>query len=181
MKDNLEDFITENRAAFDEATPNLKVWADIDKRIDQPQSSRSIFPVLRKLAAVFALLGIGALIGISMLNQKQLGSDNNLAALGNEYQEIEAFYQVQISQKVAQLANFQYDQSIKEDLVQLDEFLEELKVALQEAPKEKEEEIINAMINNYKTRVELLERVLEHLKSNDTYNQRSSPQYQKSI
>jgi len=45
MKDQLEDYIRENREAFDDAVPSLKVWAAIDKELStqtstEPKTSR---------------------------------------------------------------------------------------------------------------------------------------------
>jgi len=82
-------------------------------------------------------------------------------SLTEEFLEVEQFYQKQISSKVNQLASMSdYDQSVEDDLAQLDTSIQELKEEIAEAPKGSEAEIINTMIHNYKTKVELLERIL---------------------
>ena len=165
-EDDLEKFIQENRAAFDERMPSLKVWASIDKQLAQkPTQQRvSIFSIVRKVAAVLAIMTMGGLLAIYFLNT-QNGEEKDIAQLHPDFEEIESYYQSAINQKVAQLTSLEYDPSIQEDLEQLDEFLEELKIALHESPKGKEEEIINAMINNYQTRMKILERVLDQIET----------------
>ena len=50
-------------------------------------------------------------------------------------------------------------------VAQIDELLEELKTELDNAVKGSEEQIINAMINNYQTKLAILERVLQRIQS----------------
>ena len=172
MKDNLEDFVREHRAAFDDAMPPLKVWSKIDKKLEEKPPTRkiSVISIIRNVAAVFALMAIGALMAMYLMGTQAQIEEKSIAVLNPDYEEIEAYYKSQISKKVALLSHFKYDPSIEEDLEQLDDFLQELKIALREAPKGKEEQIINAMINNYKTRMEILERVLNQIQTKNQKN-----------
>ena len=90
-----------------------------------------------------------------------------------EFSEISKYYQQEVQQKKAKLASYQVDQSLEHDLQQLDELTKELKMEFEEAPAGTEEQIINAMISNYQTKLEILERVLERVQSTNQKNANS--------
>lgn len=163
--DNLENFIRSNREDFDMSSPDLKVWANIDRDLE-PRRSRRL-PLWRNLviaASVLFLIGIGTMIGLQINH----GADayRTLSDVSLEHQELEQYYENQLREKTALLASYgNSDHSVDEDLFQLEGFLNELQDELQEAPKGSEEQIINAMIENYQDRLEILERVLSRIKT----------------
>ena len=176
MKDNLEQFIQDNRQEFDREIPSLKVWAAIDKELNtDPEEkpvgkTRSMWRYAWIAASVAFLLASGAFIGIQMTGgQSEIAS---LSDVSTEYEEMEVYYQKQIQEKVALLARYD-DQTVTKDLEQVDEFMKELQQELKEAPKGNEEKIINAMIDNYQTKVNILERVLERIQSSNRKNLKS--------
>jgi len=176
MKDNLEQFIQDNRQEFDREIPSLKVWAAIDKELNtDPEEkpvgkTRSMWRYAWIAASVALLLASGAFIGIQMTGeQSEIAS---LSDVSTEYAEMEVYYQKQIQEKVALLARYD-DQTVTKDLEQVDEFMKELQQELKEAPKGNEEIIINAMIDNYQTKVNILERVLERIQSSNRKNLKS--------
>ncbi len=168
MKDSLEKFITQNRDSFDKEVPSLKVWAEIDKKMSaktQKVKPRSLWRHVWMAASIVFLLTAGALIGIQVTRD---AADNEMAdqeTWSKEYQEMESFYKGQVKEKVAQLAHYNEDPSINEDLQQIDDFLLELKGELKDTPKGSEEQIVNALISNYKTKLAILERVLDRIQS----------------
>ncbi len=172
MKDNLEDFIRSNRADFDMESPDLKVWANIDKNLGKPQVPRriSLWRSFAAAASVLLLLGVGTLIGMQ-INQGE-AIHQSLADVSLEHQELQQYYEVQLKEKTALLASFHSDPTVYEDLQQLESFLEELKGELSAAPKGSEEQIVNAMIENYQDRLAILERVLSRIKSDSKGSQK---------
>ncbi|MDV7393244.1 hypothetical protein RZS08_17865, partial [Arthrospira platensis SPKY1] len=56
---------------------------------------------------------------------------------------------------------------VQPDLLQLDEFYQELQLELDRAPKGSEEQIIQAMIRNHQIKLDILERVLEKVQTNN--------------
>jgi len=167
MKDRLEQFINENRADFDNEIPNLKVWADIDKQINTDGGGakrRTLWRYAWIAASILFLLTSGAFIGQRILAPSEAElADTELVS--PEFEEMEAYYQSQIKQKKAQLARYSEDTSVEQDLLQIDTFMEELKQELKNAVKGNEEQIINAMINNYQTKIAILERVLDRIQT----------------
>ena len=64
QRDYLEQFIHDQRDAFDRSVPELQVWGEISQELDRRQSRRLAFwKIGRAAAAVVALLACGALLG----------------------------------------------------------------------------------------------------------------------
>ena len=171
QRDHLEQFILSNRESCDEATPGLQVWGEINQALDRRQSRRlALWQVSRAAAAVVILLACGALIGVYLFGnpEHQVAS---LERIAPEYAEAEQYYKQQIHQKYQQLAAYQRDDIVEKDLARLDEVMEELRQELLVAPKGKEEEIVEDLIQSYQAKVAILERVLGRLQeTNPEFN-----------
>ena len=166
MKDNLEQFIMDNREAFDQDIPNPRIWERIDQQIAAPPKNRRLkmWKAMGIAASVAILIGFGALLGANYSASPSLAAADE-SGFALELEEMENYYQQQIEKKKARLVGLEYEGSVTEDLQQLDGFFEELKGELEVSPKGAEERIIEAMINNYQIRIDILERVLNHLES----------------
>lgn len=180
-KDQLESYITEHRDAFDDAVPALKVWADIDRQLEAPNRLRlRRWKMVRMAAAVTVLLAIGGALG-SYVTQVQ--SQNPMAILENvspEYQEMAQYYQDEISRQVQLVSNSdQADPDVFADLEQIDAAMAELKQELLDAPRGKEQEIVENLIKTYQTKLAILQRVLERM--NPTDNQPNNRENEISI
>ena len=163
-QDNLERFVHENREAFDDRTPSQDVWAGIEASIGQNQARRiALWPVLRAVAAGLALLLTGAGIG----SYFTLTQQNSVAEISPEYTEMEQYYQQEISNKYRQLAAYDKEEMVKTDLQQLDQVMQELKDELAVAPRGKEEQIVENLIIGYQTKIQILERVLDRIQTNN--------------
>jgi len=172
MGDNLDKFISENRSEFDNRKPSKDLWSAIDRELDQKGKKTArripIWRYARVAAAAVLLISMGVFIGKNMNN-----STAEIVALEDqfpEYFEAEQYYQKEVNSKVAQLANYSHDATINDDLKQLDKTYEELKKELSDTPKDQQEQIINAMITNYRTKLSILERVLERIQSTNQEN-----------
>lgn len=168
MRDRLEDFINNNREDFDQKVPSLKVWSDIEKRLDPPKAKRfSIVRAVGIAASVVFLLGMGAIMGNYFTEDGV--RETPMARIDKndfpDYAQQEESLQIRINQKRAQLASFSYDNSVNEDLSDLDKTLNELKAELKNVPEGSQEQIIQAMIKNYETKVKILEIVLKRINS----------------
>lgn len=167
QRDHLEQFILDKREFFDSATPGLQVWGEISQELDRRRYRRLIlWKAGRAAAAVVALLACGALIGVYLFGN-QIRQAAALEKVAPEYAEVEEYYQQQIRQKYQQLAAYQREASVEKDLARLDEVMQELREELLVAPKGKEEQIVENLIQSYQAKVAILERVLERLQSTD--------------
>jgi hypothetical protein len=168
--DRLEQFVTYKREAFDRAVPALKVWSEIDKALENQRPARRIFPIgriLRVAAAVVVLLTVGGLIGMYAYKYTHPVQLPTLAEIAPEYAELERYYTSQVNNRLQELARFDQAQTVQPDLLQLDEFYQELQLELDRAPKGSEEQIIQAMIRNHQIKLDILERVLEKVQTNN--------------
>jgi len=164
-KDNLEKFIFERRDAFDDQEPPKMTWGKIQQELQKDNKVPrriSLWQVVKMASLIVFLISIGIVIG------QYSSSNTEIASIEEsfpEFKEAQTYYEFEVDEKLAQLARYSYDNSLEEDMAQLDDFMEELRMELEEAPKGTEELIINAMITNYQTKLDILEKVLESAKS----------------
>lgn len=181
--DNLEQFIRDNREAFDTAVPSLKIWAALDKKLPQPAIQKeakriSIRRFLSMAAAVTLLIGFGVGIGFSLAPSPDQGVVT-LSDLSPEYAEVEEYYSTQVNNKLARLANYKATtpdiQADLADVAELDQWMQDLQKELSIVPKSKEEAVVNDIIDLYKTKVAILEKLLDSIQSS---NQKNSNQHE---
>jgi hypothetical protein len=167
QRDELENFVLDKREAFDDAIPSLKVWADIDRALNKPSVSQPLtFQRFFKVAAaVAAILVVGGFGGNLLTRWQQADPVAIIEKINPEYPELEQYYRQQISTKVQQLARYEPNGTFMSDMKKMDQVMAELKEELRVAPKGQEEEIIATMIQTYQTKVAILERVLEQMRT----------------
>ena len=178
--DALELFIRGNREALDTEVPDLKVWANIAK--ETPAKAKIVgigwrLSLLRAAASV-ALLVTGLGLGIWYARSGEPPA-MAMSDVSNEYAELEHYFQNDIAGKTQKLATFTGSQSaeVHQDLEQLDYVMDELKLELADVPEGNREQVVRAMIENYKAKAAILERVLERLEESnktETINSNSS-------
>ncbi|MEM6699069.1 MAG: hypothetical protein AAF599_11775 [Bacteroidota bacterium] len=172
MKDHLEEFIEQNREAFDAENPSLKAWYQIEKSLDQEvRVGRRVqlWKATRIAAAVVLLLVTGGVIGSVLTKQNTSGNElavEQLEAIVPELSEMEFYYRQQLNPKLQQLASYEnVAPQVMQDLQENDFFIQELKQELLKAPKGTEEIVLNNIIKTYQIKLGILERVLEHLET----------------
>lgn len=167
-RDPLERFISEHREALDSEVPDLRVWAAIAK--ETPARAHIVRigwqRSLMRAAAAVALLVTGLGLGMWYARSAQPGA-MAMSEVSNEYAELEHYFQGEIAGKQQKLASFTGSQpaEVHEDLEQLDNMMAELKVELANVPEGNREQVVRAMIENYKAKAAILERVLERLEA----------------
>ncbi|MEM1120589.1 MAG: hypothetical protein AAGJ18_09070 [Bacteroidota bacterium] len=184
--DNLEQFIRDNREEFDTAVPSLKVWAELDKKLPQTATQISVHKVqplaqasvakvfsIRKFlsmaAAVTLLIGFGIGIGFTLAPQGKEAVA--LSDISPEYAEVEQYYAQQVNTNLAVLASFDATTpAIKADLAEIDAWMEDLQKELSIVPDSKKEAVINDIIDLYKTKVAILDKLLESIQSSNQKN-----------
>lgn len=177
----LENFVQENRQAFDDKMPKDLLWDNIEAQLDKLQPEEEIEePTIKvvnlrqriyryaKIAAIgLILLVAGGFIGSYWTMQQQ--KSVTLGSISKEYEELETFYSQKVNQQMSELKRYSYDQNIVKDIEELDAAFKELEKELNEQGEITDNEvIINEMINNYQAKIEILERVLNSLEKNKT-------------
>ncbi len=179
MSDRLEDFIKQNRSAFDFDEPGGHLWKAIEADLPVKKNRLRLISRISGIAAsVLILLSAGFYLGTrqqsNQLSQDAFASQQQY----REFQEAQQYYISTIKDKMDKVEDMGAEEETLNDLKQLDEVYEELKTELLENQYKDKDYLINLMINNYKTKIGILERIIEkseqqneqNLEKNETIN-----------
>lgn len=171
--DNLEKFINQNRSSFDDQVPNLDVWAEINDQLDQKAKPKvrqiRMYTYVSRVAAACLLLFVGAFGTYKYMQVDRLQTVSiSIDAIAPEYADEVAVYQQQVSLKMNKLASYKSAHKVSEDMVQLDEAFEELLKELDSVPYSRRKQILNALIDNFENKLNILDKVLEEVETTDS-------------
>jgi len=164
--DEFEKYIRQNKSKFDDHQADTsKMWKAISSELDKPKTK--VIPlwktsVFKIAASVVLILGILTIINLSM--GIATSSANNLA--NTELQEIDMYYQKMVEAQVKLVRNnTSISENNKEEFLDfMDELDEEYKaLKLDLGDNIDNELVLEAIINNYKKRIELIENLLEQI------------------
>jgi hypothetical protein len=172
MKDKLENFINRNREEFDYYLPSSKVWKETRKR----SSSRKLyFTVFSRVAAVL-LIFAGSYLFHDLIDSRRSGKllnqdFQNIYEQIPELKEAENYYTNMVSMKLNEIKPFfilnpEVKNLVQTDLTELDSMYNELKTDLKDNVSN--DQVIEAMIQNYRLKLQLLEDLLQDLKQEKT-------------
>lgn len=170
MKNDIEQFVKDNKDAFDDLSPDEKVWQGIESQIPKPKSS---YQWLWKAAAViFFCTSV-------FLYLKPSTPDNNTLQqiavledqkLNSELEKVESFYIEMISTKRTLISSFQKDTGVELiegdfelDLQKLDAMYDVLKIEFEHDPSK---EVVDALVLNLLVRIDILNKKLAELDVN---------------
>lgn len=160
MKNQLEDFIRQNKAAFDDQEPSEKVWTNIRKNLFTVSLWNSV-GVWR--AAAVVLLGLCIFLSIPRVANQQ---DGKIAL--NEFNDVENFYISQISTKVDQINESRGQEhglnGFTHDFQQLDAMYQVLKEEMKARPSQK---VKDALVLNLLVQIDLLNQQLHKIEEGE--------------
>jgi len=163
MKDALEDFIKNNRRAFDDKEPADHVWENIKADLPAPKRNTLWSSVIVWRAAAMLFMALSVYLLVPKIIHKQQHTDLAL----NEFNDVEAFYVEQISQKVELIDEFKHNEGLNgftHDFKQLEAMYSVLKEEMRIHPSAKVKE---ALVLNLLVRIDLLNQQLHHLEEDD--------------
>lgn len=177
--DKLEKFIIENQNEFDDLVPDPALFNRIQKR--EPESiSLNWTKILVRVAAVM-VIAVTSYIFIDYLvkqDQTQMLADAEMvdphdAEMVQELIEAEYYYTSQISERKEEFYcltanNTGLRDDINLELVELDQVFKDMKEDLKDNADN--EEVVFAMIQNYRLKLEILEEILMQLRTAETNN-----------
>ena len=156
MKNHLEDFIRQNRAAFDDKEPSEKVWKNISKNLFSVSLWNSV-TVWR--AAAVVLLGLCIFLSVPKITNRQADK----VAL-TEFNDVESFYISEISAKVDQIKESRGQEhglnGFTNDFQQLDAMYQVLKEEMKAHPSQK---VKDALVLNLLVQIDLLNQQLHKI------------------
>ena len=162
--EDLEKFIKKNRSELDSTFPDKAgLWNKISEELEEPEIK--VIPLWKKsyrwAATLLILVGLSSLLGVAFFstNEQDIQEDS----ITIELRDIDVHYQGLVSSQVSLLINHPRlsESSKKEYLLFLDELDEEYAALRKELPKDLDNEIVlEAIISNYKKRIELIQKLL---------------------
>jgi len=149
MRDSLKEHIENSREDF-ELYPfdGDQEWSKLSNKI-QPKKKPNVWRI-SSIAACVALVITGSIFYMS----ESQTVDNPIA-------EIESFYEGEINQKVSLIKGQLTDDRVLDDLEEMDAAFAELKADLDDNVDN--EEVITAMMENYRLKLQILEEILNEL------------------
>ena len=178
-KENIEEYISQHKSEFDQDVPPPMVWMNIEKHLEKEQASVAkvreirtpgIMRIMQVAAMFVVVMGVGLLIGLQLNNGN--GNEYSSPQL-QEFVEAEKHYSKEIDKMlvVVNASNVEEKETIQEDLNALDAVYNELKNELISNPKADTDYVVNAMIDNYRAKIDILETVLKEYTIEKTNNQ----------
>lgn len=178
--DALEKFIAHNREAFDNAAPPENLWDDLQAVLPEQKKRPSYRNVIiwtaRAAAAILIFASAWFLNDIRdhKAHQNTIAMEKSASShIINELREAEAFYNARIDHNKKRIAAFASQQpglmeSVDMDLNELDAVYNELKKDL--GDNAANQDVVEAMIQNYRLKLDILEQILEQLEEKSINN-----------
>lgn len=175
---NLEKYISKNRNHF-EAEPRAGHFNRFKDLLEGQTSVKkiSVLPQLLKVAAIIVLVVLSSLWTYEKVFSNQEEKGLSLSDISPEYREVEQFFVQEVSFKYNQIKNsdFLSDSTqkimIMEELSEMDSIYNLMKKDLKTSPND--ERIINAMIEHYQLKLEVMTNLLEQLQEINTNNKQT--------
>ncbi len=169
MKDRLEEFVKSHSSEFDLHEPNPELWKGIEKSI-APKRRRNWVYYLSRAAAIVFLIG-ATLVAQRVWMTRGVGIKKKIVEVEiniPELKEAEMYYTGIINAKLEEVKPMlsEYptlEDELETDLSELDSIYKGLKNDLKDDIAN--QEVIEAMIQNYRLRISILEDMLHFLES----------------
>mgnify|MGYP001102269792 CR=1 FL=1 len=175
MKDRLESFIENNRDSFDAYEPRERVWDGLKNR-----KKKVISVNKRKWTLYVSRIAAASLIFIASYAFHEFMENRNTTAGKQkdelyqsvpELKEAEIYYNTMVSQKLEELEPYftsmpALKNDLNQDLTELDSTYSSLKKDLKDNIAN--DQVIEAMIQNYRMKLQILEDLLYEFKQDNT-------------
>ena len=163
MEDSFEKYIREQRMQFDDAEPSAKHALVFEKKLAGKERSNPLRMIWWAAAVIVLFVGVAAVMkNLPDAPQETENTSMALKEVSSEMADVEAFYTEEILQSKTMLSAFGADQNqielLNKNLDLLEQQYDYLKSEL--AAHLGDQRIITSMIENYRTRLQLLEKHL---------------------
>jgi len=168
----IDDIIRNNRDFFDEGEPSKGHFERFNKKLEMRfrlvKTVRSIVPYLLKAAVVTLLITLSSL----WTWEHFIRSDRSRMALGDvspQYREVENYYLHQVNLMESEIGDVEISNNQEQKIILMNEIesMDSVYVQLQKELKANpgDERIINAMIEHYQTKLEVMTFIVGQLKA----------------
>ncbi len=158
MGDHLEEFIIKNRDSFDEGAPSAQSWKKINKRLHKSKRQWSL--TWRSVAVLFMASTIFLIVN------RKTSIQEEEPILTQEFTQAEDYYVRLITQKRQAIKEQLIPEQQEPFLVEIDQ-LDSIYLALKTTYQinASNDRVMDAMINNLRLRLDILNRQLEFLQN----------------
>lgn len=169
--DELEKHIKNIRSRMDIHDPDPAIWKKIEHNLPHKEIRLPVF--LRRAAVILLIIAAGAMVLIKTVNTSQNLKDPKVTAVRETY----LYYNSQIRSLYDEArplltANPDIDSELEAGMSQLDSLSAMIKKDL--GDNVASEEVIGALINNYRLRIELLEDMLSLMREKEAETRNKS-------
>jgi hypothetical protein len=180
---NIEEIIRSNKDFFEDAEPSTghmeRFSRKLEKKFQVPAVKRSIVPYLLRAAVVTLLITLSSLW--TWDHFIRTGSSRmTLGQVSPQYKEVENYYVHQVNLMEGEIVNVDLKNNPEQKTMLLKEMksMDSTYVSLQKELKANpnDERIINAMIEHYQTKLEVMTYIVNQLKTirNDNQNKKEN-------
>jgi len=169
-EDKLKGWIREEREQFETESPREGIWSDVEAQLQKEAS-----PEKRSYVAWLVAASIALLMALVLFNQtetpkgaiaqeevqEEQESQEAFAQMSDEMQEAQSFYASQVDDRMNELSKYPVDADLKEEMDLLTEEFEVLSSEMGQGLDDSK--VVEAMIDNYRLRLDLLEDLLKAL------------------
>jgi hypothetical protein len=175
----IEEIIRENKDFFEDAEPSMghfeRFERKLERRFQVVAPKRSIVPYLLRAAVVTLLVTLSSLWTWDHFIRPG-SSRMTLGQVSPQYKEVENYYVHQVNMMEGEITNIdlknnpQQKQMLMSEMKSMDSVYVSLQKELKANPND--ERIINAMIEHYQTKLEVMTYIINQLKTirNDNQN-----------
>ncbi|MEM6771802.1 MAG: hypothetical protein AAF597_14560 [Bacteroidota bacterium] len=181
-KDPLELFVSTNRDDFDDTTPPPRLEGRIFAALNaemEPAGATPAAPlsVVHRRRRIGSIMGIAATLLLLLTAAFTLGNNRGYRAaeadlvaaelerIDPEMAEAEQFYRKQIDAQFTKLTSATDDPQLLQDLEAIDVATQEIRSALLEVPVSQRPDLVNELIETYRTKLDILIKIQQHLPS----------------
>lgn len=175
MKDELKIFADQHRENFDSYQIDADaMWGDIESRLEavEKASGGILWSRLWKVAAML-IVALTVAVGYYLNSQRVAIEKNGIALhdISSDLADTEAFYAAQINEKIEliEVTSGKLDPVVTSQMELLDEEYKSLKNDLRDHADS--EEVINAMIEYYRLKLAMLEKILLEVQKNNDHEE----------
>jgi hypothetical protein len=180
---NIEDIIRDNKELFEDAEPSTGHFERFNRKLEMKfqvkSSTRSIVPYLLRAAVVTLLITLSSLWTWDHFIRPG-SSRMTLGQVSPQYKEVENYYVHQVNLMEGEIVNVDLKNNPEQKALLLKEMksMDSTYVSLQKELKANpnDERIINAMIEHYQTKLDVMSYIVSQLKTirNDNQNKKEN-------
>ncbi|MHC1704534.1 MAG: hypothetical protein AB9846_11550 [Tenuifilaceae bacterium] len=165
--ENLEKFIRANRNSFDEKEPSEGHFERFRQKLEAQKPARKVNLFMVAAAAAFAGIVLTGTLGILYNNSainKLNKSELSLSVLSPELKEVEDYYLGEINEKYNEISNLSKNSSPEVE-TEVNKVINDMNLGYYLLRKEltnnpKQERVVNALIEQYQVRIEMLDQIM---------------------